>query len=68
HQHPDEGHQPQQTRRGLRHSRRARGRQRRSGHLSVPTSTQTKATNLSKRAEGYGIPGVRVDGNDVLAT
>jgi pyruvate dehydrogenase E1 component alpha subunit len=36
--------------------------------ISVPTTTQTKATNLSKRAEGYGIPGVRVDGNDVLAT
>ncbi|RJF71230.1 pyruvate dehydrogenase (acetyl-transferring) E1 component subunit alpha [Deinococcus cavernae] len=36
--------------------------------ISVPTSTQTKATNLSKRADGYGIPGVRVDGNDVLAT
>lgn len=36
--------------------------------ISVPTSTQTKATNLSRRAEGYGIPGVRVDGNDVLAT
>lgn len=36
--------------------------------ISVPTRTQTKATNLSKRADGYGIPGVRVDGNDVLAT
>ncbi|WP_431308156.1 pyruvate dehydrogenase (acetyl-transferring) E1 component subunit alpha [Deinococcus arenicola] len=36
--------------------------------ISVPTRSQTKATNLSKRAEGYGIPGVRVDGNDVLAT
>ncbi|WP_135229636.1 pyruvate dehydrogenase (acetyl-transferring) E1 component subunit alpha [Deinococcus fonticola] len=36
--------------------------------ISVPTTTQTKATNLSKRADGYGIPGVRVDGNDVLAT
>lgn len=36
--------------------------------ISVPTATQTKATNLSKRADGYGIPGVRVDGNDVLAT
>lgn len=36
--------------------------------ISVPTSTQTKATNLSHRALGYGIPGVRVDGNDVLAT
>lgn len=36
--------------------------------ISVPTRAQTKATNLSRRAEGYGIPGVRVDGNDVLAT
>ncbi len=36
--------------------------------ISVPTRAQTRATNLSRRAEGYGIPGVRVDGNDVLAT
>ncbi|MBB5235057.1 pyruvate dehydrogenase (acetyl-transferring) E1 component subunit alpha [Deinococcus budaensis] len=36
--------------------------------ISVPTRAQTKATNLSRRADGYGIPGVRVDGNDVLAT
>ncbi|WP_309573074.1 pyruvate dehydrogenase (acetyl-transferring) E1 component subunit alpha [Deinococcus sp.] len=36
--------------------------------ISVPTRHQTRATNLSRRAEGYGIPGVRVDGNDVLAT
>ncbi|WP_240741796.1 pyruvate dehydrogenase (acetyl-transferring) E1 component subunit alpha [Deinococcus sp. KSM4-11] len=36
--------------------------------ISVPTRHQTKATNLSRRADGYGIPGVRVDGNDALAT
>lgn len=36
--------------------------------ISVPTRTQTRASNLSHRALGYGIPGVRVDGNDVLAT
>ncbi|MBZ9752934.1 pyruvate dehydrogenase (acetyl-transferring) E1 component subunit alpha [Deinococcus sp. HMF7604] len=36
--------------------------------ISVPTRTQTKATDLSRRADGYGIPGVRVDGNDALAT
>ncbi|WP_295820503.1 pyruvate dehydrogenase (acetyl-transferring) E1 component subunit alpha [uncultured Deinococcus sp.] len=36
--------------------------------ISVPTRAQTRATNLSRRAEGYGIPGVRVDGNDALAT
>ncbi|ADV66751.1 pyruvate dehydrogenase (acetyl-transferring) E1 component subunit alpha [Deinococcus maricopensis] len=35
--------------------------------ISVPTRTQTRATNLSKRADGYGIPGVRVDGNDIIA-
>ena len=34
--------------------------------ISVPTSSQT-AGEIWKRAEGYGIPGVRVDGNDVLA-
>lgn len=36
--------------------------------ISVPTRSQTRATDLSRRAEGYGLPGVRVDGNDVLAT
>lgn len=36
--------------------------------ISVPTRTQTRAVNLARRADGYGIPGVRVDGNDVLAT
>ena len=36
--------------------------------ISVPTRAQTRATDLSRRAEGYGIPGVRVDGNDALAT
>jgi pyruvate dehydrogenase E1 component alpha subunit len=35
--------------------------------ISVPTHKQTKAKTLVSRAEGYGIPGVRVDGNDVLA-
>jgi pyruvate dehydrogenase E1 component alpha subunit len=32
----------------------------------VPTSNQFKGP-LYKRAEGFGFPGVRVDGNDVLA-
>jgi len=32
----------------------------------VPTSAQT-AGEIWRRAEGYGFPGVRVDGNDVLA-
>lgn len=34
--------------------------------ISVPTASQT-AGEIWRRAEGYGIPGVRVDGNDVLA-
>jgi len=34
--------------------------------ISVPTERQT-AGEIVKRAEGYGFPGVRVDGNDVLA-
>ena len=35
--------------------------------ISTPTATQTRIP-LYKRAEGFGFPGVRVDGNDVLAT
>ena len=34
--------------------------------ISVPTASQT-AGEIWRRGEGYGIPGVRVDGNDVLA-
>ncbi len=34
--------------------------------ISVPTSAQTVAP-IAARAPGYGFPGVRVDGNDVLA-
>lgn len=34
--------------------------------ISVPTADQT-AGEIWRRAEGYGFPGVRVDGNDVLA-
>ena len=34
--------------------------------ISVPTARQT-AGEIWRRAEGYGFPGVRVDGNDVLA-
>ncbi|WP_338403179.1 pyruvate dehydrogenase (acetyl-transferring) E1 component subunit alpha [Arthrobacter bussei] len=34
--------------------------------ISVPSTVQTRVP-LAKRAEGYGFPGVRVDGNDVLA-
>ena len=34
--------------------------------ISVPTSQQTVG-EIWKRAEGFGMPGMRVDGNDVLA-
>ncbi len=34
---------------------------------STPTSKQTAATRLADKAIGYGIPGERVDGNDVMA-
>jgi 2-oxoisovalerate dehydrogenase E1 component alpha subunit len=34
--------------------------------ISVPTTQQT-AGEIWRRAQGYGFPGVRVDGNDVLA-
>ena len=35
--------------------------------ISLPASKQTKA-EIWKKAEGYGMPGVRVDGNDFIAT
>jgi len=35
--------------------------------ISTPTANQTRIP-LYKRAEGFGFPGVRVDGNDVLAS
>ncbi len=35
---------------------------------STPTSKQTAATSFKDKGPGYGIPGVRADGNDVLAT
>jgi len=35
---------------------------------STPTSKQTACTSFKDKAIGYGIPGVRADGNDVLAT
>jgi len=34
---------------------------------STPTAAQTAAERLVDKAVGYGIPGARVDGNDVLA-
>jgi pyruvate dehydrogenase E1 component alpha subunit len=35
--------------------------------ISTPVSAQTAAPTLADKAVGYGIPGVRVDGGDVLA-
>ena len=35
--------------------------------FSTPTRKQTRARRLADKAIGYGIPGERVDGNDVLA-
>jgi len=35
--------------------------------ISTPLSAQTRAETLADKAAGYGIPGVRVDGRDVLA-
>jgi 2-oxoisovalerate dehydrogenase E1 component alpha subunit len=35
--------------------------------ISVPVSRQLAAPSIAHRAIGYGMPGIRVDGNDVLA-
>jgi len=35
--------------------------------ISTPLSAQTRAATLADKAVGYGMPGVRVDGLDVLA-
>ena len=35
--------------------------------ISTPLEAQTRAEALSDKAVGYGMPGVRVDGGDVLA-
>ncbi len=35
--------------------------------ISVPVSRQLAAPSIAHRAVGYGMPGIRVDGNDVLA-
>jgi pyruvate dehydrogenase E1 component alpha subunit/2-oxoisovalerate dehydrogenase E1 component alpha subunit len=35
---------------------------------STPTARQTAAATFKDKAIGYGIPGVRADGNDVVAT
>ncbi len=35
--------------------------------ISVPVAKQTRARTLARKALAYGIPGVQVDGNDLLA-
>lgn len=35
--------------------------------ISVPLRMQTRARTLASKAEGFGIPGIQVDGNDFLA-
>jgi len=35
--------------------------------ISTPLDAQTRAESLAEKAVGYGMPGVRVDGGDVLA-
>ena len=35
--------------------------------ISVPVEQQTKSETIAIKARAYGMPGVRVDGNDVLA-
>ncbi len=35
--------------------------------ISVPLSRQTHSETLAQKALGYGIPGIQVDGNDILA-
>lgn len=36
--------------------------------ISVPTEKQTASATIAVKAKAYGMPGVRCDGNDVLAT
>ena len=35
--------------------------------ISVPVGGQTASDSMATKAEAYGMPGIRVDGNDVLA-
>lgn len=35
--------------------------------ISTPTSGQTASETFAQKAEAYGVPGVRVDGNDLFA-
>ncbi|HWB89015.1 MAG TPA: pyruvate dehydrogenase (acetyl-transferring) E1 component subunit alpha [Acidimicrobiia bacterium] len=35
--------------------------------ISYPTSEQTRSDTIAVKADAYGMPGIRVDGNDVVA-
>ncbi|CAB5122228.1 Branched-chain alpha-keto acid dehydrogenase, E1 component, alpha subunit (EC [Olavius algarvensis associated proteobacterium Delta 3] len=35
--------------------------------ISIPRSMQTRSTTIAQKALAYGMPGIQVDGNDVLA-
>ena len=35
--------------------------------ISLPVDKQTRSETIAAKAQAYGIPGVRVDGNDILA-
>jgi len=35
--------------------------------ISVPLSKQTRSQTIAQKAVAYGMPGIRVDGNDILA-
>jgi len=35
--------------------------------ISIPVNKQTRSTTLVQKALAYGIPGIQVDGNDILA-
>ena len=35
--------------------------------ISVPTAAQTRARTIAEKAQAYGLPFARVDGNDILA-
>ena len=35
--------------------------------ISTPLSKQTRSESIAQKAVGYGLPGVQVDGNDILA-
>ena len=36
--------------------------------ISIPRSKQTRSETIAQKAIAYGIPGIQVDGNDILAT